>query len=80
MLPTSPPTKISPSCTIFTTNKFVNMSSIPRDEIIFGFTENEVKFLILSLKCIEAHGNRLFVSIFLSRPLHLPDANVRITS
>lgn len=56
------------------------MSSIPRDEIIFGFTENEVKLLIMSLKCHMAHGNRLFVSIFLSRPLHLPDANVRITS
>lgn len=56
------------------------MSSNPRDEIIFGFTENEVKFLIMSLKCIETHGNRRFVSVPLNRPPQLSEANVRITS
>lgn len=39
------------------------MSSGARDEIIFGFTEKEVKFLIMSFKCIETHGNRRFVSL-----------------
>lgn len=48
--------------------KFAKMSSSERDEIIFGFTEQEVKFLLMSLKCIETHGNRRFVS--LSRPVH----------
>ncbi|KAG6367724.1 hypothetical protein INS49_001919 [Diaporthe citri] len=38
------------------------MSSGERDEIIFGFTEKEVKFLIMSLKCIETHGNRRFLN------------------
>lgn len=45
----------------FNINKFVKMSSSGRDEVIFGFTEKEVKLLTMSLKCIETHGNRRFV-------------------
>ncbi|KKY35750.1 hypothetical protein UCDDA912_g04235 [Diaporthe ampelina] len=38
------------------------MPSSSRDEIIFGFTEKEVKFLLISLKCVETHGNRRFLN------------------
>lgn len=39
------------------------MQSNERDEIIFGFTEKEVKFLLMSLKCLETHGNLIFASL-----------------
>lgn len=38
------------------------MPSSERNETIFGLTEKEVKFLLMSLKCIEDHSNRRFVS------------------
>ncbi|KAI7779641.1 hypothetical protein LA080_000665 [Diaporthe eres] len=38
------------------------MPSNERDEIVFGFTEKKVKFLIMSLKCIETHGNRRYLN------------------
>ncbi|KAJ0122918.1 hypothetical protein J7T55_011379 [Diaporthe amygdali] len=38
------------------------MPSSERNETIFGLTEKEVKFLLMSLKCVEDHSNRRFMN------------------